>query len=188
MNPHPLATFLSYSHANQRLRTKLRKHFVQLERDGLIRLWDDRELEVGQEFNAAIGEELERTEVFLLLVSSDFIASAYCSGIEMKRALECRHLSIDSHEFAANKPGWPWAQPVWFAAGAGTTMTRRMSAEVAPVARGPRLQSPCLAYPHPGVTRAGARPGSALAGAERGAVSRIQGRDWIRSEIPCRDR
>jgi len=90
MNPYPLATFLSYSHANQKLRTKLRTHFVQMERDGLIRLWDDRELEVGQELNTAIGEELELTEVFILLVSADFIASPYCSGIEMKRALE-RH-------------------------------------------------------------------------------------------------
>jgi len=90
MNPHPLATFLSYSHAGQKLRKKLREHFVQLERDGLIRLWDDRELQIGQDIDASIAEMLELTEVFILLVSQDFIASPYCSGIEMKRALE-RH-------------------------------------------------------------------------------------------------
>jgi hypothetical protein len=90
MNPHPLATFLSYSHKNGEQRDKLREHFVQLERGGLIRFWDDRELQVGQEFNVAIGEELELAEVFILLVSQQFIASEYCWGTEMKRALE-RH-------------------------------------------------------------------------------------------------
>jgi len=90
MNPYPLATFLSYSHANKKQLKKLREHFVQLERERLIRIWDDRELRLGQDFNLAIGERLEQTEVFILLVSPEFLASEYCSSIEMKRALE-RH-------------------------------------------------------------------------------------------------
>src|SRR5688500_4753748 len=86
----PLATFLSYSHANQRQRKKLREHLVQLERDGLIRFWDDRQLRVGQEVDASIQTQLAETEIFILLLSQDFLASGYCHGIEMQHALE-RH-------------------------------------------------------------------------------------------------
>jgi len=90
MAQRPFATLLSYSHLNQEQRRKLRDHFAPLERAGLIRIWDDRELLVGQEVDASIGAKLEETEVFILLVSEGFLASAYCSSIEMKRALE-RH-------------------------------------------------------------------------------------------------
>ena len=40
----PLATFLSYSHDNHKQRKKLRLHLSELEREGLIRLWDDRRM------------------------------------------------------------------------------------------------------------------------------------------------
>jgi TIR domain-containing protein len=90
MDPHPLVTFLSYSHANQKQRKKLREHLIPLEREGLIRPWDDRQLRVGQEVSASIQAQLEETEVFLLLLSPEFIASEYCHGVEMRHALE-RH-------------------------------------------------------------------------------------------------
>ena len=90
MDPHPLVTFLSYSHANPKQRKKLREHLIQLEREGLIRCWDDRQLRVGQEVDASIKAQLEETEVFILLLSPAFIASEYCHGVEMRHALE-RH-------------------------------------------------------------------------------------------------
>jgi hypothetical protein len=90
MDPRPLVTFLSYSHANPKQRKKLREHLIQLEREGLIRSWDDRQLQVGQEIDASIQVQLEETEVFILLLSPAFLASDYCHGVEMRHALE-RH-------------------------------------------------------------------------------------------------
>jgi hypothetical protein len=86
----PLTTFLSYAHHNQRQRKKLKLYLSQLESDGLIRLWDDRELRVGQFVDESIQTKMDESEVFVLLVSQEFLASDYCSSIEMTRALE-RH-------------------------------------------------------------------------------------------------
>ena len=43
-----------------------------------------------------VSENLEKADIILLLVSSDFIASPYCYGVEMTRAME-RHASGEAH-------------------------------------------------------------------------------------------
>ena len=53
-----------------------------------VETWHDRRIVAGDEFNNCIGDELERADIILLLVSPDFIASDYCYDIEVKRALE----------------------------------------------------------------------------------------------------
>jgi hypothetical protein len=89
MNPE-VEVFFSYSHADEGLRDELAKHLKLLERQGLIRGWHDRKILPGEEWKGQIDENLERAQVILLLVSSDFLASDYCYDIELKRALE-RH-------------------------------------------------------------------------------------------------
>ncbi len=61
-----------------------------LKRQGVIETWHDRRIGAGQEIGHAIDEQINRDEIILLLVSSDFLASSYCYDIEMKRAME-RH-------------------------------------------------------------------------------------------------
>jgi TIR domain len=88
-----LATVLfSYSHKDESLRNRLETHLALMKRQGTIQTWHDRRLVAGDEFDGRIGEELERADVILLLVSPDFIASNYCFDVEMKRAME-RHES-----------------------------------------------------------------------------------------------
>jgi internalin A len=82
--------FYSYSHKDEGLRNELEKHLKALQRRGLIEPWSDRDIEAGDEWKQKIDENLERADIILLLVSSDFIASDYCYGKEMARALE-RH-------------------------------------------------------------------------------------------------
>lgn len=82
--------FFSYSHRDEALRNELEKHLTALKHQGVIEMWHDRRIGAGQEFDQEISENLERAEIILLLVSSDFISSPYCYGIEMTRALE-RH-------------------------------------------------------------------------------------------------
>lgn len=82
--------FISYSHADDALRAELDKHLSLLRRQGLIDLWSDQRIPAGGEFDTHISAELEAADIIILLVSPDFMASDYCYGIEMKRALE-RH-------------------------------------------------------------------------------------------------
>ena len=52
--------------------------------------WHDREILPGEEWEQAIDTHLNTANLILLLISPDFMASDYCYGKEMHRALE-RH-------------------------------------------------------------------------------------------------
>jgi TIR domain-containing protein len=85
-----LEVFLSYSHADEKLRHELEKHLSPLVRDGLISLWHDRKITAGSEWSGKIDERLKRTHLILLLISNDFVASHFCWSVELAFALD-RH-------------------------------------------------------------------------------------------------
>ena len=82
--------FFSYSHADEELRNELEKHLAGLLRQGVITTWHDRRIGPGEELHGHIDEQLSAADIVLLLVSADFLASDYCYGVEMMRAME-RH-------------------------------------------------------------------------------------------------
>ena len=82
--------FFSYSHKDEDLRDELQTHLTALSRQGILEMWHDRRIGAGKEFDNEISQHLEEADIILLLVSPDFIASDYCYGIELERALE-RH-------------------------------------------------------------------------------------------------
>jgi len=82
--------FFSYAHEDEELRDKLEKHISLLKRQGVIETWHDRRIGPGGAFAEEIDAALETSDIVLLLVSADFLASDYCHDIEMRRALE-RH-------------------------------------------------------------------------------------------------
>src|SRR5437764_9887538 len=86
----PIEAFYSYAHEDEVLRNELEKHLSTLRRQGLISSCHDRQIFAGTDWAESIDTHLETASLILLLVSSDFLASDYCYGIEMKRALE-RH-------------------------------------------------------------------------------------------------
>ena len=86
----PVSLFYSYSHKDEELRLRLETHLAALRRGGLIAEWHDRKLEPGDAWKDEIDRHLTSADIVLLLVSSDFIASDYCWGEEMNKALE-RH-------------------------------------------------------------------------------------------------
>jgi formylglycine-generating enzyme required for sulfatase activity len=88
----PVKVFLSYAREDAELLEDLEFHLAPLERDGGIVIWSDRKIPPGGEWQASIEQALEEAEIILLLVSAAFIASDFCYGREMKRALE-RHES-----------------------------------------------------------------------------------------------
>lgn len=87
-----IAAFISYSHKDEALLDQLKPHLATLKRQGLIQTWDDRQIVGGSEWAEAIARNLETADIILLLVSADFIASDYCWGIELQRAI-ARHES-----------------------------------------------------------------------------------------------
>ncbi len=84
----PLRLFYSYSHHDERFRKRLETELVLLQKEGFITAWHDRMIGAGEEWKASIDEHLENSQIILLLISSDFIASDYCYDIETRRALE----------------------------------------------------------------------------------------------------
>lgn len=88
--------FFSYSHRDEQLRNELETHLAALKRQGIIETWHDRRIGAGEDFENEISQNLEKADIILLLISSDFIASEYCYGVEMTRAME-RHESGEAH-------------------------------------------------------------------------------------------
>ena len=84
--------FISYSHSDEAAVLRLRTHLATLRNEGTITEWYDRKILPGEDIDIMISRHLESSDLFLLLISPDFLASDYCTKKEMKRALE-RHES-----------------------------------------------------------------------------------------------
>ncbi len=82
------SAFVAYSHVDEQYKVDLLKHLKPLERLGLVKAWHDRKLVPGDDWKGKIDDQLDKADIVLLLVSIDFINSAYCYDVEMERALE----------------------------------------------------------------------------------------------------
>ena len=87
--------FYSYAHKDETLREELEKQLSLLQWQGILTGWHDRRIGAGQEWADEINTHLNTANVILLLISPDFMASKYCYGIEVKRAIE-RHEQGDA--------------------------------------------------------------------------------------------
>src|SRR5205085_5532913 len=85
--PMSVEVFCSYAHEDEAWLRKLETHLSLLKRQGLISLWYDRLIAPGTDWAQAIDTHLEGASIILLLVSADFLASDYCYGIELQRAM-----------------------------------------------------------------------------------------------------
>src|SRR6266516_6703694 len=82
--------FCCYAHEDEALLKKLKTQLRPLQRQGLIDVWYDRDISAGTKWEEAIKEQLNMSQIILLLISPDFMDSDYCYSVEMKQALE-RH-------------------------------------------------------------------------------------------------
>lgn len=81
-----LRAFFSYSHADEKVLERLHKHFSVLQRDGALSTWYDGEISPGAHLEGVIINELDRSDLFLALVSPDYLASRYCYEKEFQHA------------------------------------------------------------------------------------------------------
>lgn len=79
--------FISYSHKDERLRDELLTQLKFLERQGKVSAWHDHKIDPGDDWKKEILSHLKNAHIILLLISADFIASDYCTCIEMKEAM-----------------------------------------------------------------------------------------------------
>ena len=80
--------FCCYAHEDEALIDELRSHLSSLERQNLINVWHDRDISPGAVWKKEIETHLNDAQIILLLISSAFIQSNYCYGIEMQQAIE----------------------------------------------------------------------------------------------------
>lgn len=82
--------FISYSHMDEHALERFTKHLAVLRREGAIDEWFDQKIPAGGDIDTAISGQLDDCDLFLPLISADFLSSGYCYDLELKRALE-RH-------------------------------------------------------------------------------------------------
>ena len=83
----PWRVFYSYSHRDSELRERLTTYLAPLRQQKKIVEWHDRKIEPGADWEREISGQLDSAHLVLLLVSEDFLASEYCFGVEVERAL-----------------------------------------------------------------------------------------------------
>ena len=84
----PYRIFIAYSRQDEKLRDDLEVHLALLKRHQLATIFHDRRIVPGQHWETEIDSQLLESDVILLLLSPDFLASDYCYGVEMQTALE----------------------------------------------------------------------------------------------------
>jgi hypothetical protein len=77
--------FVSYCHANAIQQAKLQVHLAQLKRDE-VETWFDGDMEAGDKLNTEISRKLRTADIFVALMSPEYIASHWCQ-LEYRRAM-----------------------------------------------------------------------------------------------------
>lgn len=88
-----MKAFISYSHADERYVERLHKHLAMLQRQGLIQSFYDRDILVGDPLDDEIAAHLADSQLFIAIVSPDFIHSDYCMDRELATALQMHNES-----------------------------------------------------------------------------------------------
>ena len=91
MSDMKVKVFLSYSHRDSAYKEQLCKHLIQLKRNEIIETWTDNLIKPGQLWEEEISKQMENANVFILLISVDFLNSYYCFEKELNVALQKHH-------------------------------------------------------------------------------------------------
>src|SRR5271165_6951336 len=83
----PWNVFYSYSHKDESWLRRLETFLAPLRQNKLIDEWHDRKIRPGGDWNSEIDSRIRSADLAIMLLSSDFLASEYCFGVEMDTAL-----------------------------------------------------------------------------------------------------
>jgi hypothetical protein len=91
----PVNIFVSYAREDERFLLQLRRALVLMRREKLINVWYDGKVWPGSEISNCIFERMLAADVFLPLLSPDFMESDFCYRQEMQIAID-RHKNGES--------------------------------------------------------------------------------------------
>lgn len=83
----PPSVFISYSHADETWKDKLRVQLDVLAGVSLLEVWDDRRIEAGDDWFPEIERALNAARVAVLLISAKFLTSNFIRKVEVPRLL-----------------------------------------------------------------------------------------------------
>jgi small GTP-binding protein len=86
----PIKIFVSYAHKDEEYKNELLTMLDGLQRRGLIDIWQDREIEEGDEWRYEIEKAMNQCELALLLISKHFLASRFIQDTEVPNLLQRR--------------------------------------------------------------------------------------------------
>lgn len=82
-----LKIFISYSHMDMKYKERLLTTLKSLEQIYNIDVWHDGKILAGGDINKNVLAELECSDIVLLLVTPNFLASWYCVEVELKKSV-----------------------------------------------------------------------------------------------------
>ena len=87
-NFRQLNVFISYSHKNMKYKEKLLTSLEALKQSYNIAPWHDGMIDAGGNIDDNVKKALDKSQIVLLIVTDNFIASHYCMKIELEKAIE----------------------------------------------------------------------------------------------------
>lgn len=82
--------FISYSHKDEAWKDALKQQLQVLQLHTEFTVWDDRQIQMGDNWKPAIEQAISRAKIVILLVSSDFLASEFVTCQEIPKFLQRR--------------------------------------------------------------------------------------------------
>ncbi len=83
--------FISYSHLDRDAKSFVQRHLDMLKPLGDVEVWEDSQIGLGDDWYQAIKYTLQSCSVAVLLISTDFLRSEFCTKEEVPILLRRRH-------------------------------------------------------------------------------------------------
>lgn len=84
------SVFISYSHKDEEWKDRLITHLGVLEQEGILDLWDDRRIEVGEDWKPEIEKAINQASIAILMISANFLTSKFILSEEVPKLLARR--------------------------------------------------------------------------------------------------
>jgi len=82
--------FISYSHKDEEWKDRLVPHLGVLQQEGCLKVWEDRQIDGGDDWLPEIEEAINCAHVAVLMISANFLTSKFILKKEVARLLERR--------------------------------------------------------------------------------------------------
>ena len=84
---YPIQVYISYASADKRLKDQLRVYLKAIERQGIIGVWDDQQIEAADDWHATIHQRIDIASIVIILVTPDYLASDWLYREELPHIL-----------------------------------------------------------------------------------------------------